>query len=85
MGCLRPLHEAGEAVGLLSSGFGPKGHDTHNAPLFLRLKGYALLVGEKYCVSTLSMENCRLLMRICSNAFVTLMSLKTHYIFNPFF
>ena len=37
-------------MGLLSSGFGPKGHGTHNAPLFLRMEGYALLVGKKYCV-----------------------------------
>ena len=38
-------------LGLLSSGFGPKGHGTHNAPLFLRLEDHAFLVGEKYCVS----------------------------------
>ena len=35
----------------LSSGSGPKGHGTHNASLFLQLEDYALLVGEKHCVS----------------------------------
>ena len=39
------------ALGLSSSGSRPKGHGTHNAPLFFRLEDYALLVGEKYCVS----------------------------------
>ena len=38
------------AKGLLSSGFGPKGQGTHNAPIFLQLEDYALLVGEKYYV-----------------------------------
>ena len=38
-------------VGLLISGSGPKGHGTHNAPLFLRLEDHALLVEEKYYVS----------------------------------
>ena len=40
-----------QVLGLLSSGLGPKGHATHNAPIFLRLEDHALLVGEKYCVS----------------------------------
>ena len=38
-------------MGLLSSGSRLKGHGTYNAPFFLRLKDYALLVGEKYYVS----------------------------------
>ena len=38
MGRLGPLHEASQALGLLSSGSGPKGHGTHNDPLFLRLE-----------------------------------------------
>ena len=38
------------ARGLLSSGYGPKGQGTHNAPLFLPLEDYALPVGEKYFV-----------------------------------
>ena len=29
----------------------PKGHGTHNALFFFQLEDYALLVGEKYCVS----------------------------------
>ena len=40
------------SLSLLSSGSRPKGHDTHNAFLFFfQLEDYALLVGEKYCVS----------------------------------
>ena len=38
-------------LGLLTSGSRPKGHGTHNAPLFLRLEDYAFLVKEKYYVS----------------------------------
>ena len=56
-------------LGLLISRFGPKGQGTHNALIFLRLEDHALLVEEKYYVS--GMENCRLLMRICSNAPMT--------------
>ena len=57
--------------GLLSSGSRPKCHDTHNAPIFLRLEDYTLPIGEKkLCFQTLSMENFRVLMRICSNASV---------------
>ena len=37
-------------AGPMSSGFGPKGHGTHNAPHFLRLEDYVLLVGENYSV-----------------------------------
>ena len=59
MGRLGPLRAAScgrlgggpaRALGLLSSGSWPKDHGTHNAPFFLRLKDYALLVMEKYCV-----------------------------------
>ena len=38
-------------LGLLISGPRLKGHGTHNAPIFLRLEDYALLVEEKYYVS----------------------------------
>ena len=51
VGRLGPLHEEGQALGLLSSGPRPKGHSTHNALFFFRLEDYALLVGEEYCVS----------------------------------
>ena len=57
VGRLGPLHKAGQAVGPLNSGSNPKGHSTNNAPPppppppFFLLKDYALLVGEKYCVS----------------------------------
>ena len=37
-------------LNLLISGFGPKGHGTHNAPLFLRMEDHALLVEKKYYV-----------------------------------
>ena len=39
-----------QASSLLSSGFGPKGQGTHNAPIFLPLEDYTLPVGEKYYV-----------------------------------
>ena len=34
------------ALGLFSSESRPKGHDTHKALIFFRLKDYALLVGK---------------------------------------
>ena len=39
------------ALGLLISEPGPKGHDTHNAPIFSLLEDRAPLVEEKYYVS----------------------------------
>ena len=58
------------ALGLLSNGSRPKGHDTHNA-LFFSTGGLCPSSrGKILYFKTLSMENCRLLMRICSNASV---------------
>ena len=57
MGYLGFLYVASQAVGLhvalglLISGYRPKGHGTHNALLFLRLEDHALLIEEKYHVS----------------------------------
>ena len=36
-----------QALGLLANGLGPRGHGTHNTPIFFRLEDYALLVEEK--------------------------------------
>ena len=67
-GRLGPLHEEGQALGLSSSGPKPKSHNTHIAPLFSTGGLCPSSHGEILCFETLSMENCRLLMRICSNA-----------------
>ena len=49
----------------------PKGHGTHNAPLFFSNGGLGpSSQGKILCFRTLSMENCRPVMRICPNAFV---------------
>ena len=45
-------------AGPIISGSKPKGHGTHNAPLFLLLEGHALLVKEKYYV--LGPQVCRI-------------------------
>ena len=72
VGRLGSLHEAGQALGLLNSGFRPKGHSSHNIPHFSSTRGLCSSSrGKTLCFGTLSMENCRLLMRIFSNASVT--------------
>ena len=59
------------ALGPLSSGSRPKGHGIHNVPFFFSTKGLCPSSrGKILCFRTLSMENCSLLMRICSNVFV---------------
>ena len=78
VGCLGRLHEAGQVLGPLSSGFTPKGHSTHNTPFF-SIKGLCpSSQGNILCFETLSIENCRLLMRICSNASVACDILMMH-------
>ena len=55
------------ALGLLISGPWPKGHGIHNAPLFSSTGGSCSSSrGKILCFRTPSMENWRLLMRICS-------------------
>ena len=59
------------ALGLLSNGSRSKGYSTHNAPLFFSTGGLCPSNrGKILCFKTLSMENWKLLMHICSNAFV---------------
>ena len=56
-------------LGLSSSVPEPKGHGTHNAPIFFLIGGLCPPSrGKILCFRALSMENCKLLMRICSNA-----------------
>ena len=59
-------------MSLLSSGSRPKGHSTHKYPPFSSTGGlHSSSQGKILCFGTLSMENCRLLMRIYYDAFVT--------------
>ena len=55
-------------LGLLSSRSRPEGHGTHNAPFFSTRGLCPSSRGKIRCFETLSMENCRLLMYICSDA-----------------
>ena len=56
-----------QVLGLLISGPRPKGHGTHNAPLFSSTRGSCSSSrGKILCFRTPSMENWRLLMLICS-------------------
>ena len=75
VGRLGPLHEACQALGLSSSGSRLIGHSTHNAPpptpFFFSIGGlWPSSQGKILCFRTLNMENCKLLIRICSNASV---------------
>ena len=74
VGRLGPLHEAGQAMGshkhwvyrVLSLGL--KAKVPTMPPLFFSVGGLCLSSrGKLLCFKTLSMENCRLLIRICSN------------------
>ena len=65
-------------LALSGSGLRPESHGAHNAPIFFYWGLCLSNRGKILFFRALSKENCRLLMRICSNASMALDVLMTH-------